>query len=234
MQNLYLCHHGVKGMKWGVRHDPVSTGRSLAERARSSYAKMHSNVGKNLSVANRVSSKRPASEGTLTAVAGKLQFAKTDNIPLAQSPGFNDQRIMAYYTDRIGYLAKENGRIFAKLQRSMATNLYSPEQKIAVGQQLIGQMANNTMTMAFGTLAGQAAVLAGAALVTAAIKAKQRHDANKPAAQLEAAKNSFFTNGSSRSKNTFTVDDYNRHVDSLASKTSSPEQKRQPIRRSLN
>lgn len=24
----YLAHHGVKGMKWGIRHDPVATGRA--------------------------------------------------------------------------------------------------------------------------------------------------------------------------------------------------------------
>lgn len=23
----YLAHHGVKGMKWGVRHDPIRKGR---------------------------------------------------------------------------------------------------------------------------------------------------------------------------------------------------------------
>ncbi len=28
----YLMHHGVKGMKWGVRHDPQRTGRISARR----------------------------------------------------------------------------------------------------------------------------------------------------------------------------------------------------------
>ena len=32
--NRYLMHHGVKGMKWGVRKDGPSTGSSLRAKAR--------------------------------------------------------------------------------------------------------------------------------------------------------------------------------------------------------
>lgn len=33
-QNYYLMHHGVKGMKWGVRHDRPSSGERRARRKR--------------------------------------------------------------------------------------------------------------------------------------------------------------------------------------------------------
>lgn len=33
-------HHGVKGMKWGVRHDPVRSGRSFRGNAHRAYSKV--------------------------------------------------------------------------------------------------------------------------------------------------------------------------------------------------
>lgn len=29
----FFCHHGVKGMKWGVRKKPVSSGKSIAKKS---------------------------------------------------------------------------------------------------------------------------------------------------------------------------------------------------------
>lgn len=39
MNNIYLCHHGIKGMKWGVRRTPEQLGhiRQEAERGKKGY-----------------------------------------------------------------------------------------------------------------------------------------------------------------------------------------------------
>lgn len=36
----YLCHHGVKGMKWGIRHDPERSAQKRAARGRAKIAKV--------------------------------------------------------------------------------------------------------------------------------------------------------------------------------------------------
>lgn len=33
MYNDYLAHHGIKGMRWGVRHDPERSGRKATRRS---------------------------------------------------------------------------------------------------------------------------------------------------------------------------------------------------------
>lgn len=43
--NDYLAHHGVKGQKWGVRHDPERVGRRSARKGLSKGAKIALGVG---------------------------------------------------------------------------------------------------------------------------------------------------------------------------------------------
>jgi len=42
----YLMHHGVKGMKWGVRHDPQSTGRMRRRAANQQYRQSVKTAGR--------------------------------------------------------------------------------------------------------------------------------------------------------------------------------------------
>ena len=42
----YLIHYGVKGMKWGVRHDPERIGRNRAQRADDKYRSKYSETGR--------------------------------------------------------------------------------------------------------------------------------------------------------------------------------------------
>lgn len=58
MYDNYLMHHGVKGMKWGIRHDKPTSGRKVekrkakqirAEKRKTNISKMRNYTGSNKS-----------------------------------------------------------------------------------------------------------------------------------------------------------------------------------------
>ena len=68
----YLEHHGVKGMKWGVRHDPQRVGRRRGTQQYSSYRNKSSSKGINT---KKLAKYGAVAAGGLLAVAGGIGVA---------------------------------------------------------------------------------------------------------------------------------------------------------------
>ena len=165
MQNTYLCHYGVKGMKWGVRKDRAISGRRVVSGTHKRLSSAHGNSH--------------APKHTYVQGAGWGYYQTTPN--LNHAPSANEARINKIMASRSSYtdfLIRDIGRTSRKLHASMRTNLYSQEQKIQIGQQMTGRIMSDIggITMAnAGSIAGAAAA---AYLVSAAVEAKQRRDEN--------------------------------------------------------
>lgn len=105
----YLAHHGVKGMKWGVRHDPESTGKqrrgvpTYAE-ALNGYDRYQQKVTKALGGANNrtnayatqaiartIKSNKPSNMQKALYTARVLRIAKKDNKTKREKLKINDK-----------------------------------------------------------------------------------------------------------------------------------------------
>lgn len=160
-ENLYLAHHGVKGMKWGVRNaDTLAkySGRSISsQRIASANAKLHANVGKPVSGSPRRS---PAPSGRTTPSTGS---PKTPN-------QVRMEKILASRSNYTDFLVKDTARTVAKLGRTMSTSLYSQQQKTQLGMQLTGHVLNNMGGIAYANMGAVAGGALGAYAVSKAIE----------------------------------------------------------------
>ena len=196
MQNLYLAHYGVKGMKWGVRKDrgphlsnwqfhPGAKRPSVSKYRPGSNARIDNAVNKFKEWYNQPHGAKPSNRKRPGHGARKVWINGLGEgyTPTSLSNPFEkpsvaqtiiQNHINSWNANAVGYTLNELGRTTAKLRRTMRTNLYSPEAKIQLGMQMTGKMLGDVGGLVFNTPQGQAAVAIGAAAVTAAVVVKRR------------------------------------------------------------
>ena len=102
----YLMHHGVKGMKWGVRRTPAQLGHTARRKAHDAYYRYEARRKKRAE--SRAKAKRER-----TVIKGDTQKAKTRDIKLDQMT--NDE--LKRYIDRLSLEVKYRNLVQEDIDR---------------------------------------------------------------------------------------------------------------------
>lgn len=95
----YLMHHGVKGMKWGVRHTPEKIG-NIRRSARSNFAK---GVGQTYKVNEFVENKKQKAWGKVS-----------------------NKRVIGKFASKKQNTAKENAKFYEKTRKDLTSGKVAP------------------------------------------------------------------------------------------------------------
>ena len=160
MQNTYLAHHGVKGMKWGVRHDPKPGVKSL--NAYNETVVTLSNGKK-----ARVAQKSKVGRLQYDQKTGKLtgRGSGTSTFGVAANQGHQaylhstEKRMSDVMTNLTGFAVANLSTSVTKLQKARRNNLYSDwlgekyTNAIISDAAYLGSMAMANAPIAAGALA---------------------------------------------------------------------------------
>lgn len=120
----YICHYGVKGQKWGVRHEENKKARTLGRAATSlRFASQLSN--KILSNAQKRYNKNPSDKN-----ARKLKIEKEVNKRLSKSAKTSLNELNKHYESLVSKYGKENVKDI-RYDKKGEINDYSRGQVVA-------------------------------------------------------------------------------------------------------
>ena len=149
----YICHYGVKGQKWGVRHEENKKARTLGRAATSlRFASQLSN--KTLSNAQKKYDRNPSSKN-----AQRLKIEKEVNKRLAKSAKISLNELNKHYKSLVSKYGEEHVKDI-RYDKKGEINDYSRGQVVA-GTLGAAAMAI-TMAMGMSALTGGLGVGVGA------------------------------------------------------------------------
>ena len=119
----YLAHHGVKGMKWGIRHDPVATGRArvakLKNKVQKYKIKRQKNALKLEKRRNKYNTFRKTRRGIIAKKAELRQAKGVHNLGILGQHYLNKSKAMEF---KIAKLERKDYLYDKKLNRQTYIN----------------------------------------------------------------------------------------------------------------
>ena len=100
-ENLYLAHHGVKGMKWGVRHDPYKNGVGTSARVGEKIDRFNAKIKRsdsNIIARNTINEYR---RGRVAGLKVKQEHRAAKEAYLRNKNAQNKARLQAARADRV-------------------------------------------------------------------------------------------------------------------------------------